>query len=115
MLVERGKSWYNMADETLEVTDVTDRMNVRQVAELAKLALNQEEEARMAEEMQGILGLARRLQQLDLTDVPPTQHILPLVNVMREDVVHPSMEKTIVLSAAPARTEDFIAVPRAVE
>lgn len=69
----------------------------------------------MADEMNVILGFARQLHQLELTDVPPMQHILPLVNVMREDAVQPSMDRVTVLSAAPARIEEYIAVPRTVE
>ena len=94
---------------------MAEKMNIRQVAELAKLSLTPHEEARMKAEMQGILALARQLQQLDLENIPATQHILPLVNVMREDVVQPSMEREQILSAAPARMDDFIAVPRTVE
>lgn len=94
---------------------MAERMNVRQVAELARLTLTPEEEARMTEEMQGILAFARQLQQLDLGGIPPTQHILPLVNVMREDAVQPSLEREQILSAASARTDGFMVVPRAVE
>ena len=115
MLVKRKKTWYNNINIAWEVPEVAERMNVRHVAELAKLTLTPEEEARISEEMKGILAFACQLQQLDLEHVQPTRHIQPLVNVMRDDTVQPSMEREQILAAAPARVDDFIAVPRAVE
>ncbi len=92
-----------------------DNMDVRRVAELAKIALNEQEETRLRAEMEAILDFARQLQALDMADVPQTQHILPIVNVLRTDEVQPSLQREQILTAAPARTEEFMAVPRTVE
>lgn len=92
-----------------------DTMNVRRAAELAKIAITPEEERRLSCEMAEILALARQLQQVDMTDVPQTQHILPQVNVFRPDEVKEGLPQEAVLSAAPAKADEYIAVPRAVE
>lgn len=115
MLVKKGETWYNRHNETLEVTPVSEMMNVRRVAELAKIALTEAEEVRLSDEMAGILKFARQLQQLDVEDVPQTQHILDIANVLRADDVQPALEQETVLAAAPAREDAFIAVPRTVE
>lgn len=115
MLVKTGETWYNRLDKLLEVIHVSDKMNVRRIAGLAKLTLTAEEETRMSADMAEILAFARQLQSIDLDGVPPAQHVLEQRNVLREDEVRPSMPCETVLSAAPAREEDYIAVPRAVE
>lgn len=92
-----------------------DQMNVRRVAELAKIALTSEEEARMSVDMEGILVLARQLQSLDTTDVPQTQHVLEIRNVFREDALQAPLAQSELLDAAPAKLECYIAVPRTVE
>ena len=115
MLVKSGETWYNRHNEMLEVMPVSEKMNVRRVAELAKIALTAEEEVRLSGEMEEILDFARQLQQLDVEGVPQTQHILDIANVLREDDVQPSLAQDAVLSAAPAREDTFIAVPRTVE
>lgn len=94
---------------------MSETMNVRRVAELAKIALTAEEEARLSGEMEGILEFARQLQQLDVEGIAQTQHVLDVVNVFREDETRSSMSQEAVLAAAPARAEAFIAVPRTVE
>lgn len=94
---------------------MSEIMNVRRIAELSKLALTPEEEIRLSKEMAGILEFARQLQQLDVEGVPPTQHVLDLTNVLRTDESCPSLPQEDILSAAPAREDVYIAVPRTVE
>lgn len=94
---------------------MSEIMNVRRIAELSKLALTPEEEIRLSKEMAGILEFARQLQQLDVEGVPPTQHVLDLTNVLRTDEICPSLPQEDILSAAPARADVYIAVPRTVE
>ena len=62
-----------------------DDATVRHVARLARLRLGPEEEARMREELSGILEHVERIQALDLDEVPPTTHVVELLNVVRED------------------------------
>ncbi len=94
---------------------MSETMNVRRVASLAKLSISPEEEARLSAEMADILAFAQQLEQLDLLDVPQTQHILDQVNVLRADEAAPSLPLETILTAAPSRAEWFIAVPRTVE
>jgi aspartyl-tRNA(Asn)/glutamyl-tRNA(Gln) amidotransferase subunit C len=88
---------------------------VRHVAELAKLALSEEELARVGRELNRILEYFAELQQLDTTDVPTTSHAVPLVNVYREDEVALSLPVEAAVQNAPDGVEGYFRVPRIVE
>lgn len=90
-------------------------MAVRQVAELAKLALSPEEEERMGRELEAVLDFAQALSSLDTEGVPMTAHVIPMENVFREDVPAPSMDREALLACAPARTRECVAVPQTFE
>lgn len=88
---------------------------VRQVADLAKLALSSEEEERMGGELNSILQFAEALKQVDTTDVPMTAHVIPTENVLREDVPAPCFDRDLLLANAPSRTETSVNVPKTFE
>ena len=88
------------------------RADVAHVATLARLALTDAELDALTDDMAGILGQAEDMAALDLHDVPPTAHPLPLVNVLRADVPRPSLDRAEVLSMAPAAEADQFRVPR---
>ncbi len=92
-----------------------DRETVAHVARLARLALTEDERQRFVEQLGRILEYIARLNALDLTDVPPTTHVVPMVNVFRADVVRPSLAREEVLAAAPAHADGFFVVPRVLE
>ncbi|MEZ4728081.1 MAG: Asp-tRNA(Asn)/Glu-tRNA(Gln) amidotransferase subunit GatC [Caldilineaceae bacterium] len=83
---------------------------VRHVAELAKLALTEEEIAQYTEQLSAILDYATRLQEVDTSNVPPTPYILPLTNVMREDEPAPCLTNEEALANAPDHDAGFFRV-----
>ena len=83
---------------------------VEHIAELARLSLSDEEKARYQEQLSTILEYAERLQALDTSAIPPTATVLPLRNVMRADLVHPSMSREDVLANAPQVEADSFRV-----
>jgi aspartyl-tRNA(Asn)/glutamyl-tRNA(Gln) amidotransferase subunit C len=89
---------------------VIDDATVRHVARLARLHLDDAERARMEEELSVILDHVEAIQRLDLDDVPPTTHVLSLVNVMRDDEPAPSLPVEEALREAPEVVEDRFAV-----
>src|ERR1700683_1891813 len=88
------------------------RAEVEHVAQLARLALSDEELEAFARELGVILEHVEDLAALDLDDVEPTAHPLPLVNVLRRDEVRPSLPRDEVLSQAPAVEDRRFRVPR---
>jgi aspartyl-tRNA(Asn)/glutamyl-tRNA(Gln) amidotransferase subunit C len=91
---------------------VIDADMVRHVARLARLRLEPEEEARMREELSGILDHVDRIQSLDLEGVEPTTHVIALENVLREDEPRPSLPAEEALREAPEVEGGRFAVPR---
>jgi aspartyl-tRNA(Asn)/glutamyl-tRNA(Gln) amidotransferase subunit C len=59
-----------------------------------------------------VLDHARDVEALDTEGVPPTAHPLPLENVLRDDEVRPSLDRSEVLAAAPSVEQDRFRVPR---
>ncbi|HSO95214.1 MAG TPA: Asp-tRNA(Asn)/Glu-tRNA(Gln) amidotransferase subunit GatC [Acidimicrobiia bacterium] len=88
------------------------RADVEHIARLARLALTEDEIARFTGELGAILDHAADLAALDLADVEPTAHPLPLTNVMRADTIRPSLPREEVLAEAPAVEDGRFRVPR---
>ena len=86
--------------------------DVRYVAKLARLRLDQDEVARMAAELAKILAYIGKMSALDMTGVPPTAHVLDVVNVTRPDKPRPSLSRADALRNAPAVSDDCFRVPR---
>jgi len=88
------------------------RADVEHVAQLARLALTDEELTSLTSELGAILDYAAEVSALDTDGVEPTAHPLPLVNVFRADAVEPSLPRDEVLAAAPAAEDGRFKVPR---
>ena len=88
------------------------RAEVAQVARLARLELTDEELDMFTGQLADVLEHAADVEALEIDDVPPTAHPLPLVNVLREDVVVPSLDRDEVLAAAPHTEDGRFVVPR---
>lgn len=91
------------------------RQDVEHVARLARLELSDAEIERMREQLNVILGYIDKLRELDITNVEPTSHAVPLVNVMREDEVVPCVPTDAMLANAPDRVGELFRVPRIIE
>jgi aspartyl-tRNA(Asn)/glutamyl-tRNA(Gln) amidotransferase subunit C len=88
------------------------RDDVEHVARLARLAITPDEAERLTHELAGILEHADDVAALDLADIPPTAHPLPLVNVLRRDEVRATLPREEVLAAAPEAEDGRFRVPR---
>ncbi len=88
---------------------------VRQVAELAKLQLTEVEIALFATQLSAVLVYAAQLQEVDTTGIPPTATVLPLRNVMREDMARPSLPVAEALANAPDQRDGYFRVHAVLE
>ena len=89
------------------------REDVAHVADLARLALSEDELDIFTVQLAAVLDHVEDVESLDTQGVPPTAHPLPLVNVLRDDIVRPSLDRDEVLAAAPAVEDDRFRVPPA--
>jgi aspartyl-tRNA(Asn)/glutamyl-tRNA(Gln) amidotransferase subunit C len=88
-----------------------DRAQVLHVARLARLDLNDDEVDRMAAELSKVLEHIEKIGELDLEGVPPTSHVVDVVNVLRADEPSPSLPREAILAAAPEPVNDGFGVP----
>lgn len=88
---------------------------VRYIASLAHLLLPEEEEQRIAEQMNTILDYMSKLNELDTSAVPPMSHVLDLTNVFREDEVHQRITREEALLNAPDADDRYFRVPKVIE
>lgn len=87
---------------------------VRKVALLARLELTDDEIEAQAKSLNDLLAQFEKLQKLDVTGIEPTSHSIPIVNVLREDVVRPSLSREETLANAPEARDGCFVVPRIV-
>ena len=90
-------------------------MDIKYVAHLARIALTSEEEEKLGGQLGNILGYIEKLNQLDVSNVEPTAHAVPLTNVTREDEVRPSLSNEEAIHNAPAKANGLFLVPKIVE
>lgn len=85
---------------------------VAHVAQLARLQLTDEELALYTGQLAAVLEHAADVEALELDDVPPTLHPLPIVNVLRPDDPGPCLDRHEVLAMAPDTEDGRFRVPR---
>lgn len=85
---------------------------VARVAALARIALTNEEIERFAGELDVIANAVAKVSEVATPDVPATSHPIPLENVLREDVVGPTLDRDELLAAAPAADAGQFRVPQ---
>ncbi|GAA3390894.1 Asp-tRNA(Asn)/Glu-tRNA(Gln) amidotransferase subunit GatC [Cryptosporangium minutisporangium] len=88
------------------------REEVAHLARLARLAVTDDELDMFAGQLDIILGAVARVGEVAADDIPPTSHAVPLTNVLRADEIRPSIDREMVLLAAPAAEDGRFRVPR---
>ena len=91
------------------------RADVEHVAHLARLGLTDDELGRLEGELNHILDQYAVLAELPTDDIPPTAQTIELENILREDVVQPSLPLGDVLRNAADQDGRFIVVPAIID
>lgn len=90
-------------------------IDLRYVANLARIELTDEEIATFEPQLEQILAYVEKLSAIDVSDLEPMAHANPVLNVMRADVARPSLSQEEALLNAPQCTSDQFIVPKVVE
>lgn len=88
---------------------------IEHIASLARLSLTEKEKELFGSQISSILDYVEKLNELDTRNVEPTSHVLPLSNVIRDDIPGPSIPREDALMNAPDHTEKFFRVPKIIE
>ena len=91
---------------------MTDAINVRYVAKLARIALTDQEVERFGAQLGDLLEHVNVLSELDTASVAATAQVVESRNVERQDEPGASLDRETVLSMAPQRQGAFFRVPR---
>lgn len=94
---------------------VITKDTVKYVANLARIELNPKELEKLSRQLKDILDFIDKLKKVDIKDINPTSHILPISNVLREDKPQESLPFDKVLKNAPCREGNFFGVPKVIE
>lgn len=87
---------------------------VQHLAKLAKLSFSDDELAKIAKELDEIVGYVEQLKELNIEGIAPTSHVLDLANVFREDKVETALPVEEVLRNAPATNHGYFSVPKVI-
>jgi len=91
------------------------KKEVDTVSTLARLHFTDEEKEELMGTLTNILEYFDKLSELDTDDIEPLTHILPVQNVMREDVVKPSFGQETALKNAPKHARGHFVIPKVIE
>ena len=89
--------------------------DIQYVARLARVELSPAEEQKLGAQLGNILGYVEKLKELDVSQVEPTAHAVPLANVTRPDEPQPGLTNDEALRNAPAHANGLFIVPKIVE
>ncbi len=88
---------------------------IKYLESLARITLTEDEEKKVGNELQDILTYIDMLNELDTKDVEAMSHCFPVTNVMREDIVQPSMTPDEITANAPEAQDGCFVVPKTVD
>ena len=91
------------------------KIDVSDVAELARLELTDEEKAVFQPQLESIVKYVEKISEVDTEGVAPMMHGREIVNSFRDDVIKPSMSREAALGNAPSRVGDEFLLPKIVE
>ena len=90
----------------------SDKIDIRYVAKLARIALTDDEVALYGEQLGNLLEHVNALGELDTASVSATAQVVESRNVERDDVAGATLDRETILSMAPERQGAFFRVPR---
>lgn len=92
-----------------------DLATTKRVARLARLAIDEDEAARLRDELNGILHFVEQLSEVDVEGVEPMTSVVHMTLPMRDDVVTDGGKAHDIVANAPATEDHYFMVPKVVE
>lgn len=88
---------------------------VKHVAQLAHLRLDDETLDRLAPQLSNIIGFVEQLSELNTDNVEPLANVVDIELPLREDVVNDGDCAEKVLANAPEENQGYFVVPKIIE
>jgi aspartyl-tRNA(Asn)/glutamyl-tRNA(Gln) amidotransferase subunit C len=94
---------------------MSTELDVRYIAQLARLNLTEAETAKFQEQLAHVLTYVDKLREVDVSAVEPTAHANAIVNVFRSDEPRPWFGPADALANAPRAANGLFIVPKVIE
>ena len=104
-----------MNSMSMRFSETADRIDVRYVAGLARIALSDEETAKLQGQLDDILAFVSELKKLDVSGVEATDVATEARNAWREDEPAAGLEREVTLALAPLARHGQFVVPKVIE
>lgn len=92
-----------------------DTVTVKRVANLARIAVTEDDVSRMTGQLNAILGFVEQLNEVNVEGVEPMTSVTPMAMKKRQDVVSDGGKVADIVANAPTTEENFFVVPKVVE
>ncbi len=86
--------------------------DILKIASLARLDLSPDEVERFHQDLVQIVSYVEQIQKINTDNIAPREPLAKIQNVLREDIVKPSLPRDKALANAPDSDGEFIRVPR---
>jgi len=115
LLASRANGCAGRAGGASRAGMAVDIPTVKRIASLARIAITDEQAARLAPELGNILGWIEQLGEVDVSEVAPMTAVIPNHLRLRDDVVTDGDVRDAVLANAPQAEHGFFTVPKVIE
>ena len=92
-----------------------DNTLILKLENLARLQLSETERAAMNKDLNKMLDLVSKMDELELDDVKPLVHLTDAVNVLRPDIISEKTNRSDALKNAPKHDEEGFLVPKVIK
>lgn len=92
-----------------------NKETVKYVSNLARINLSEVETENLSKKMGDIIGYMDKLNSLDTTGVKAMEHVKPVSNIFRDDIVSKSYDRDEILKNAPEQEDGAFKVPKIVD
>ncbi|MBN2686481.1 MAG: Asp-tRNA(Asn)/Glu-tRNA(Gln) amidotransferase subunit GatC [Pontiellaceae bacterium] len=97
------------------MAEANQGMDVGYVAKLACIDLTDEEKTLFQGQLDQVLQYVEQLNELDVGEVEPTAHAIPVYNVLRKDELGESLDHDAVMANAPSSADGHVRVPKIID
>lgn len=92
-----------------------DNELVERLAELSKLEFDEQSKEGIKKDLQKILDLVQKLEEVNVDGIDPLIYMTDEKNVLRKDIIQDTVTKEEALQNAPQRDSDYFKVPKVIK
>lgn len=87
---------------------------VNNLADLSRLEFSDAEKEKLKKDLESVIGMMDKLNELNTDNVEPLLHMTPELNALRNDEVKGSVSREEALKNSPVKDDQFFKVPKVI-